>query len=38
MLLLLPARWPIVGDDDIHAFATAHFLPSLPAALRAAPV
>jgi len=38
MLLLLPARWPIVGEDDIRAFATAHFLPSLPAALRAAPV
>ena len=38
MLLLLPGRQPIVDDEDIRAFATAHFLPSLPAALRAVPV
>jgi AcrR family transcriptional regulator len=38
MVLLLPARKPLVDDDDIRAFATTHFLPSLPAALRAVPV
>jgi AcrR family transcriptional regulator len=39
MLLLLPSRQTTVDDDDdIRAFATAHFLPSLPAALRAVPV
>ncbi len=38
MALLLPSRRPLVGDDDIRAFATEHFLPSLPAALRAVPV
>lgn len=38
MLLLLPARRPIADDEDIRAFATTHFLPSLPAALRAVPV
>jgi AcrR family transcriptional regulator len=38
MLLLLPAREPLVDVDDIRAFATAHFLPSLPAVLRAVPV
>jgi AcrR family transcriptional regulator len=38
MLLVVPARQPIVDKDDIRAFATAHFLPSLPAALRAVPV
>jgi hypothetical protein len=38
MLLLLPARRTMVDDDDIRAFATTHFLPSLPAALRAVPV
>ncbi|MDT5089854.1 MAG: hypothetical protein QOG47_2561 [Mycobacterium sp.] len=38
MLLLFPSRQPTLDDDDIRAFATAHFLPSLPAALRAVPV
>ena len=38
MLLFMPSRQPTVDDDDIRAFATAHFLPSLPAALRAVPV
>jgi AcrR family transcriptional regulator len=38
MLLLLPTRQPLVDAEDIRAFATAHFLPSLPAALRAVPV
>jgi len=27
-----------MDDDDIRAFATTHFLPSLPTALRAVPV
>jgi AcrR family transcriptional regulator len=35
MALLLPAREPLVDADDIRAFATTHFLPSLPVALRA---
>ncbi len=38
MALLLPALQPMATEDDIRAFATAHFLPSLPAALRAVPV
>jgi hypothetical protein len=38
MVLLLPARQSLVDAEDIRAFATAHFLPSLPAALRAVPV
>jgi AcrR family transcriptional regulator len=38
MVLLLPAREPLVDADDIRAFATTHFLPSLPVALRAVPV
>ena len=38
MLLLLPARQTMVDDEDIRAFATSHFLPSLPAALRAVSV
>jgi AcrR family transcriptional regulator len=38
MVLLLPSRQPLADADDIRAFATAHFLPSLPAALRAVPV
>jgi AcrR family transcriptional regulator len=38
LVLLLPARQPLVDAEDIRAFATAHFLPSLPAALRAVPV
>jgi AcrR family transcriptional regulator len=37
MALLLPAREPLVDADDIRAFATTHFLPSLPVALRAVP-
>ena len=35
MALLLPGLQPLDTADDIRAFATAHFLPSLPAALRA---
>ena len=35
MALLLPAREPLIDADDIRAFATTHFLPSLPLALRA---
>jgi AcrR family transcriptional regulator len=38
MVLLLPAREPLVDADDIRAFAITDFLPSLPAALRALPV
>jgi len=38
MLLLLPTREALADAEDIRAFATAHFLPSLPAALRALPV
>ncbi|MGB8793008.1 MAG: helix-turn-helix domain-containing protein [Mycobacterium sp.] len=38
MVLLLPSRRPLTDTDDIRAFATEHFLPSLPAALRAVPV
>ena len=38
MVLLLPAREPLLDADDIRAFATTHFLPSLPVALRAVPV
>ena len=38
MALLLPSLQPLDTADDIRAFATRHFLPSLPAALRAAPV
>jgi len=37
MVLLLPSTQPLEGADDIRAFATRHFLPSLPAALRAVP-
>lgn len=37
MALLLPGPQPLETADDIRAFATAHFLPSLPAALRAVP-
>jgi hypothetical protein len=37
MALLLPGAQPLDTADDIRAFATAHFLPSLPAALRAVP-
>lgn len=35
MVLLLPSLESIDTPDEIRAFATAHFLPSLPAALRA---
>jgi AcrR family transcriptional regulator len=38
MLLLLPSRKPLSDADEIRAFATEHFLPSLPAVLRAVPV
>jgi AcrR family transcriptional regulator len=38
MVLLLPSRKTLTSADDIRAFATDHFLPSLPAALRAVPV
>ncbi|MDT5082652.1 MAG: hypothetical protein QOJ80_7289 [Mycobacterium sp.] len=38
MVLILPSVQPLVTAADIRAFATEHFLPSLPAALRALPV
>jgi AcrR family transcriptional regulator len=38
MVLLLPSRKPLTNADDIRAFAAEHFLPSLPAVLRAVPV
>lgn len=38
MLLLLPSGEPVETPDEIRAFATRHFLPSLPEALRAVPV
>jgi AcrR family transcriptional regulator len=38
MVLVLPSRQPLETADDVRAFATEHFLPSLPAALRAVPV
>jgi AcrR family transcriptional regulator len=34
MVLMLPSATPLDTADDIRAFATTHFLPSLPAALR----
>jgi hypothetical protein len=34
MVLLLPSAQPLDTADDIRIFATQHFLPSLPAALR----
>jgi AcrR family transcriptional regulator len=37
MVLLLPSEPPLETADDIRVFATRHFLPSLPAALRAVP-
>jgi AcrR family transcriptional regulator len=37
MALLLPGAQPLDSVDDIRAFATQHFLPSLPKALRAVP-
>jgi AcrR family transcriptional regulator len=38
MMLLLPSGDPVETADDIRAFATKHFLPSLPEVLRAVPV
>src|SRR5271155_4375706 len=38
MLLLLPTRETLADAEDIRAFATTHFPPSLPAVLRAVPV
>lgn len=35
MVLLLPSAEPLSSPDDLRAFATRHFLPSLPAAVRA---
>ena len=35
MVLLLPSVEALDTAEDIRAFATRHFLPSLPAALRA---
>lgn len=37
MVLLLPSAQPLETADDIRAFANQHFLPSLPAGLRAVP-
>ena len=37
MVLLLPSAQPLETADDIRAFATQHFLPSVPVALRAVP-
>ena len=37
MVLLLPSAQPLETADDIRAFASQHFLPSLPVALRAVP-
>jgi hypothetical protein len=37
MVLLLSSAQPLETADDIRAFATQHFMPSLPAALRAVP-
>jgi AcrR family transcriptional regulator len=38
MALLLPSRETLLTADDVRTFATQHFLPSLPPALRAVPV
>jgi hypothetical protein len=38
MALLLPGSRPLESADDIRAFATRHFLPSIPEALRTVPV
>jgi AcrR family transcriptional regulator len=38
MVLLLPSTQPLDTADDIREFATRHFLPSLPIALRGAAV
>lgn len=37
MVLLLPSVQPLGTADEIRAFATQHFLPSLPAAMRVVP-
>ncbi|MDV3125549.1 TetR/AcrR family transcriptional regulator [Mycobacterium sp. 21AC1] len=37
MALLMPSVQPLETAGDLRAFATRHFLPSLPAALRAVP-
>jgi AcrR family transcriptional regulator len=37
MVMLLPSAQPLETADDIRAFASQHFLPSLPVALRAVP-
>jgi AcrR family transcriptional regulator len=37
MALLLPTAHPLVTAKDVRAFAEAHFLPSLPKALRVVP-
>lgn len=37
MVLLLPSAAPLDTADELRAFATRHFLPSLPAALRTVP-
>ncbi|MBU8819243.1 TetR/AcrR family transcriptional regulator [Mycolicibacterium goodii] len=37
MALLIPSVEPLEKADDIRAFATRHFLPSLPVSLRAVP-
>jgi hypothetical protein len=34
MVLLLPSVQPLQTADEIRAFATRHFLPSLPASVR----
>lgn len=38
VLLLLPSAEPVETVAEVRAFATRHFLPSLPAALRTVPV
>lgn len=38
MIMLLPSSEPVETAAEIRAFATKHFLPSLPEALRAVPV
>ncbi|MBJ7338638.1 TetR/AcrR family transcriptional regulator [Mycolicibacterium sp.] len=38
MVLLLPGADPLTTPDELRAFATRHFVPSLPAALRAVSV
>jgi AcrR family transcriptional regulator len=37
MVLLLPSVQPLQTADDVREFATRHFLPSLPAAVRSVP-